>query len=411
MRRCSATPCLNETLMSEFARYLDAELNRFLSREAQFGGRGGHPQPWMTGFGAGSLGHEKRTGPGGQNNFSPNMSLDSIMGRTRRNIDDADVPDINMERWLEGSHSDVEGDRRGYDLTPEERQIQNTREKIRRREMFLESEQNPKTQPDVPKKFKDGSNQEQHQTLESTLEHRHENDGKEYSDQASPQIPPTRTFGYAHTYQRMLRIATKSIFDQNSNTREVKRTNTSTEATPLITSNEELDPMSAEAVSKKMPAMGNMTTTLNPGGIPTSKSDFERALDSMSLDDAGKADLDMRNKDNMWGEKTLAFDLPAADEIGDHSGSKIPYEDLLDDGLDAFLSKEPDESVTTLEEQLEKTRPKRKFRPQDTDQIDGFSETESKHLTDPNFPHVPWGLSDYYNGGSFADHGLPLPKI
>jgi hypothetical protein len=400
--------------MSEFARYLDAELNRFLSREAQFGGRGGHPQPWMTGFGVGSLGHERRTGPGGQNNFAPNMSLDSIMGRTRRNLDDADIPDINMERWLEGSHSDVESDRRGYDLSPEERQMQNTREKMRRREMFLDSERNPEKPVDVPKKFKDGSNKEQHQTLESTLEHRHENDGKEYSDQASPQIQPTRTFGYASTYQRMLRLATKSIFDQNKNSREVKRTHTSTEATPVITSNEEADPMSAEEVSKKMPALGKMTTTLNPGGIPTSRSDFERAIDELALDDAGKSDLGMHNEGNTWGERTLTFDLPAADEVGDHSGSKILHKDMLvdmDSDLDAFLSKEPDESATTLEEQLEKTRPKRKFRLQDTDQVDGFSETEAKHLTDPNFPHVPWGLSDYYNGGAFADHGVPLPKI
>lgn len=409
--------------MSEFARYLDAELNRFLSREAQFGGRGGHPQPWMTGFGNTSLGHERRTGPGGQNNFAPNMSLDSIMGRTRRNTEDSELPDINMERWLEGSHTDVEGDRRGYDLSPEERQLQNLREKIRRRELFLQAEQNQEAPADVPKKFKDGSNQEQHQTLESTLEHRHENDGKEYSDQASPQIQPTRTFGYANTYQRMLRLATKSIFDQNNNTREVKRTHTSTEATPTITSNEEGDPMSAEEVSKKMPALGKMTTTVNPGGIPTSKSDFERALDELAFDDAGKADLSMHNKDNTWGERTLTFDLPAADEVGDHAGSKILNKDMFesengafdDDGfdgdLDAFLDKEPDEAVTTLEEQLEKTRPKRKFRPQDSDQVDGFSETESKHLTNPNFPNVPWGLSDYYNGGSFADHGVPLPKI
>jgi len=409
--------------MSEFARYLDAELNRFLSREAQFGGRGGHPQSWMTGFGNTSLGHERRTGPGGQNNFAPNMSLDSIMGRTRRNTEDADLPDINMERWLEGSHTDVEGDRRGYDLSPEERQLQSLREKIRRRELFLQSERNPEAKLDVPKKFKDGSNQEQHQTIESTLEHRHENDGKEYSDQAAPQIQPTRTFGYANTYQRMLRLATKSIFDQNNNTREVKRTHTSTEATPVITSNEEGDPMSAEEVSKKMPALGKMTTTVNPGGIPTSKSDFERALDELALDDAGKADLGMQNKDNTWGERTLTFDLPAADEVGDHSGSKLLNKDMFKDDngafdedgfdgdLDAFLDKEPDEAVTTLEEQLEKTRPKRKFRPQDSDQVDGFSETEAKHLTNPNFPNVPWGLSDYYNGGAFADHGVPLPKI
>ena len=399
--------------MSEFARYLDAELNRFLSREAQFGGRGGHPQSWMTGFGNTSLGHERRTGPGGQNNFAPNMGLDSIMGRTRRNTDDADLPDINMERWLEGSHSDVENDRRGYDLTPEERELQNLREKIRRRELFLQSENAPKNPDTTPKKFKDGSNQEQHQTIESTLEHRHENDGKEYSDQAAPQIKPTRTFGYASTYQRMLRLATKSIFDQNNNSREVKRTHTSTEATPVITSNEESDSMSPEEVSKKMPALGRMTTTMNPGGIPTSKSDFERALDEMAFDDAGKSDAgDMHNPDNIWGERTLTFDLPAADEIGDYSGSKITHEEMLsDDELDAFLDKTPDEIGTTLEEQLEETRPKRKLRQQDMDQVKGFSETEAKHLTNPDFPNVPWGLSDYYNGGAFADHGVPLPKI
>ena len=45
------------------------------------------------------------------------------------------------------------------------------------------------------------------------------------------------------------------------------------------------------------------------------------------------------------------------------------------------------------------------------DQVKGFSETEAKHLTNPDFPNVPWGLSDYYNGGAFADHGVPLPKI
>lgn len=410
--------------MSEFSRYLDTELNRFLSREAQFGGRGGHPQSWMTGFGSGALGHEKRTGPGGQNNFAPNMSLDSIMGRTRRNIDDADIPDINMERWLEGSHADVEIDRRGYDLTPEERQMQNLREKIRRRELFLESEKREEPSIDIPKKFKDGSNQEQHQTLESTLEHRHENDGKEYSDQASEQIQPTRTFGYASTYQRMLRLATKSIFDQNTNSQEVKRTHTSTEATPVITSNEEGDPMSAEEVSKKMPALGRMTTTVNPGGIPTSKSDFERSLDELAFDNSGKSGMGMHNEDSTWGERTLTFDLPAADEVGDYAGSEILNKDMfnddkddkgqalsLDSELDAFLDKEPDEVATTLEEQLEKTRPKRKFRPQDANQVGGFSDTEAKHLTNPNFPNVPWGLSDYYNGGAFADHGVPLPKI
>jgi hypothetical protein len=173
-----------------------------------------------------------------------------------------------------------------------------------------------------------------------------------------------------------------------------------------------------------MPALGKMTTTINPGGIPTSKSDFERALNELAFDDAGKADLGMHNEDNTWGERTLPFDFPAADEIGDYAGSKILNKDMFDDDkddnghgttfdgeLDAFLDKEPDEAATTLEEQLEKTRPKRKFRPQDGDQVDGFSETESKHLTNPNFPNVPWGLSDYYNGGSFADHGVPLPKI
>lgn len=398
--------------MSDFARYLNTELNSFLVRKAQFGGRGGHPQPWMTGFGSGAIGHEKRTGPGGQNNFAPNMSLDSIMGRTRRNPEDADVPDINMERWLEGAHTDVEQDRRGYDLTPEERNLQNLREKIRRRELFLAAEEMQKNYKDeTPKKFKDGSNQEQHQTIESTLEHRHENDEKVYSNEAAEQIPPSRTFGYASTYQRMLRLATKSIFDQNTDSQELKRTHTSTEATPVITSNEEVDPMGAEAIGKKMPALGPMSTTVNPAGIPTAESDFEHSLDTRHLDDAGKSDLGMSSPDNIWGERTLTYDLPAADEIGDHSGSKILTKDMLIENLDAFLNKEPDESFTTLETQLSKNRPKKKFRPQDIDQIDGHSDTDAKHLTDPNFPNVPWGLADYYNGGSFADHGLPFPKI
>jgi hypothetical protein len=397
--------------MSEFARYLDAELNRFLTRQAQFGGRGGHPQAWMPGAGSGSIGNERRTGPGGQNNFAPNMSLDAMMGRTRRNPDEVDVPDINIERWLEGSHADVESDRRGYDLSPEERELQNLREKIRRRELFLDSSINPAVEKEVPKKFKDGSIQEQHQTLESTLEHRHENGDKVYSDEAAEQIKPTRTFGYASNYQKMLRLATKSIFDQNTDSQELKRTHTSTEATPVITANEPGDPLSAEEVSKKMPALGRMTTTMNPGGIPTSQSDFEKSIGERAYDDAGKSNLGMHSEDNIWGERTLTFDWPAADEIGDSSEGQVLHKDMFADDLDEFLNKEPDKSITTLEDQLEETRPKRKFRIQDMDQIDGHSETDSKHLTDPNFPNVPWGLADYYNGGAFADHGVPLPKI
>ncbi|MBS1722387.1 MAG: hypothetical protein JSS66_05210 [Armatimonadetes bacterium] len=386
--------------MSDFSRYLDAELSKFLVRKAQFGGRGGTPQSWMPG--ASNLGQANRNmGKGGQNDFSASMGLDQIMGATRRNTPEQDVPDINLERWLESFHDDIEQDRKGYDLNPEQRKSLTLREKIRRREKFLADQAAASSSTQKPK-YKDGTSLEQNKTMESSLEDRHENDGKIYSDRDIPQIPPSRVM--ANNYARMLRLAQESIFDQNADGAEYKRTHTSTEATPVIPANEPKDPMGEEENQKKLPATGKMTKTVNPVG-PTGQNDFEQAVGEMYTDDAGKPS---------WGERTLAFDYPAEDEIGDHSGGTQPLaaDPVFNNELDKFLNNEPDDApVGNMEQQLTGTRPRKRFRPQDLRQNPGFSETDAKHLTNPKFPNTPWGNADFYNGGAFADHGLPLPKV
>jgi hypothetical protein len=347
-------------------------------------------------------------GYGGQNDFSVAQGLDSMMAKTRRNP--PVMPDTSVERRLEMFHDDVESDRRGYDLDQDERKALDLREKIRRRELYLAKQDEEKEQEQLPKRLRDGSSPDMHRTYEESLESRHENQNKTYSDRDMPQIKPSRIHSVAETrYQQMLRLAQVSMFNMNDDAPEFKRTHTSTEATPEIRQ-EPMGRFDAQRVQKKIPATGLMSTTFDPVGDYFPQGEFERALNTWKTDDAGGQPS--------WGERTLAFgdgddQFGYEDEIGTNAVGTQPL--VGDSDLDQFMESPIGEGTEqALDEQREQEeghvknlKMRRKQRPGQMNPNKGSSETDKKMGPDGTVSWYGMGDDPRYQGGNFSGADIP----
>lgn len=151
-----------------------------MNKIAQFGGVGGQSSPFAPGGSPMFRGQPSFNGNGGINNFSKDVSLDGLMGRTRNpHVLGIEQP---FEQMLEIFHDGFESDAEQYLLDPSERQKLKRKKLIRKKEEWLKKLNEPVEDqledetPKVKQKFK---------TVESLLDSMRKNQDIDFAKNAN----------------------------------------------------------------------------------------------------------------------------------------------------------------------------------------------------------------------------------
>jgi hypothetical protein len=150
-----------------------------IKKVANFGGVGGQYAPYSPGGSPTFRGGPSGYAGYGVNDFSADLSLDTIMARTNKPL--LYGFERSIESMLESFHEDLESDIAPYLLTFEERLKLDLKKKIRNKEQYLKELKNPKV-------TKEDKIKEKTETIEDLLENFRKNTNANFSKGANTKI-------------------------------------------------------------------------------------------------------------------------------------------------------------------------------------------------------------------------------